>query len=285
MRWYEIQNPSGTPAVAQQGTFAPDSTYRWMGSAAMDQAGDLAVGYSKSSSSVYPSIAFAGRIPSDPSGMLETETNIVSGTGSQNVNTWRWGDYSGMTIDPADDCTFWYTQEYLKSTGSSNWNTRIASFKFPNCPGPGSVTILTTQTPTDTTAAAGYEIANRFISSQSGYITALRFYKVAGEPGPHTLRLWSDAGTLLAAVTTRNETASGWQEQSLSPPVAISANANYRVSFTVNVQCGKTWYVFGNGGTISNPPLTANKGYYGAGGAFPTTSSDSNMFADVRYHY
>ena len=92
VRWYEIQNPSGTPAAAQQGTFAPDSTYRWMGSVAMDQAGDIAVGYSKSSSSVYPSIAFAGRVPSDPSGTLEGETEVVSGTGSQTGTLTRWGD-------------------------------------------------------------------------------------------------------------------------------------------------------------------------------------------------
>ena len=131
VRWYEMQNPSGTPTVAQQGTFAPDSTYRWMGSVAMDKAGDLAVGYSKSSSSVYPSIAFAGRVPTDPSGTLEAETSVVSGTGSQTGTLTRWGDYSAMTVDPTDDCTFWYTQEYIKTNGTFNWSTRIANFKFP----------------------------------------------------------------------------------------------------------------------------------------------------------
>lgn len=83
VRWYEIQNPSGTPIMAQQGTYAPDTTYRWMGSIAMDQAGDIAVGYSKSSSTVRPSIAYAGRIPTDPSGTLQTETSVVTGAGSQ----------------------------------------------------------------------------------------------------------------------------------------------------------------------------------------------------------
>src|SRR5581483_4944896 len=112
VRWYEIQNPSGTPLLAQQGTFAPDSTYRWMGSIAMDSAGDIAVGYSKSSSSVNPSIAFAGRVPTDPSGTLETETSVIGGTGSQNGSLSRWGDYSAMTVDPVDDCTMWFTTEY-----------------------------------------------------------------------------------------------------------------------------------------------------------------------------
>ncbi len=134
VRWYEIQNPSGTPVLAQQSTYAPDSNYRWMGSVAMDQAGDLAVGYSESSSSVYPSVAYAGRLATDPVNTLQAETLVVSGTGSQNYSmNNRWGDYSAMQVDPVDDCTFWYTQEYIKTTGSFNWNTRIANFKFSNC--------------------------------------------------------------------------------------------------------------------------------------------------------
>jgi len=139
VRWYEIQNPGGTPTLAQQGTFAPDSSYRWMGSIAMDKAGDIAVGYSVSDgSSVFPSIAFTGRLVTDPSGTMGTETIVTSGTGSQLAGggpqpLTRWGDYSAMQVDPVDDCTFWYTQEYIKTNGSFNWNTRIANFKFPNC--------------------------------------------------------------------------------------------------------------------------------------------------------
>jgi hypothetical protein len=133
IRWYEIQNPSGTPAVAQQSTFAPDSNYRWMGSIAMDKAGDLAVGYSVSGSSLNPTIRYAGRVATDPTSTLEAEVNVVTGTGSQTTGLGRWGDYSAMQVDPVDDCTFWYTQEYIKSNGTFNWNTRIANFKFPNC--------------------------------------------------------------------------------------------------------------------------------------------------------
>ena len=133
VRWYEIQNPSGTPVVAQQSTYAPDANYRWMGSIAMDQAGNLAIGYSKSSSTVSPSVAFAGRLATDPVNTLQSETIAVNGSGSQTGGLTRWGDYSALTVDPVDDCTFWYTQEYMKTTGSFNWNTRIANFKFPNC--------------------------------------------------------------------------------------------------------------------------------------------------------
>jgi hypothetical protein len=134
IRWYEIQNPSGTPALAQQGTFAPDSNYRWMGSIATDQAGDMAVGYSVSNgTSIFPSIAYTGRVSSDPAGTMQAEVNLVSGTGSQTTGLSRWGDYSAMQVDPVDDCTFWYTQEYIKTNGTFNWNTRIANFKFPGC--------------------------------------------------------------------------------------------------------------------------------------------------------
>jgi Abnormal spindle-like microcephaly-assoc'd, ASPM-SPD-2-Hydin len=133
VRWYEVRSPNGTPAVFQQGTFGPDSTTRWMASIAMDQSSDMALGYSVSSSSVYPSIYFTGRVAADTPGSMEGEQLIVNGSGSQTDGVSRWGDYSAMTVDPVDDCTFWYTQEYIQSNGSFNWNTRISNFIFPNC--------------------------------------------------------------------------------------------------------------------------------------------------------
>jgi hypothetical protein len=134
VRWYELQSPNGTPTVAQQGTLgASDGTHRWMGSIAMDKQGNIALGYSASSSSVYPSIRYTGRLVTDPSGTMQTENSILAGTGSQLTRLNRWGDYTAMTIDPVDDCTFWYTNEYLKSSGTFNWSTQISSFKFPGC--------------------------------------------------------------------------------------------------------------------------------------------------------
>jgi hypothetical protein len=133
VRWYEIRNPNGTPTVFQQGTYAPDSTSRWMGSIAMDKVGDIALGYSASSGSVYPSVRYTGRVPTDSLGTMEAENVIKAGGGSQLSNLSRWGDYSAMTVDPVDDCTFWYTNEYLKSSGTFNWSTWITSFKFPGC--------------------------------------------------------------------------------------------------------------------------------------------------------
>lgn len=135
VRWYEVRDPNGTPTVFQQGTFAPDSSYRWMGSIAMDKVGDIAVGYSASSSSIHPAVRYTGRIPSDPPGSMESEDSIIEGAGSQTGGLSRWGDYSSLSIDPGDDCTFFYTTEYIPSNGSFNWNTRIGSFKFIPCGG------------------------------------------------------------------------------------------------------------------------------------------------------
>jgi len=135
-RWYEIRDPNGSPTVFQQGTFAPDASTRWMGSIAMDKNGNIGMGYTVGSSSVFPSVFFTGRNPGDPAGAMQTEQLIVNGSGSQ-TNPTRWGDYSAMTIDPIDDCTFWYTQEYSKTTGQFSWNTRIANFKFAGCGGGG----------------------------------------------------------------------------------------------------------------------------------------------------
>jgi hypothetical protein len=133
VRWYEIRNPSGTPALFQQGTFAPDANHRWMGSIAMDKTGNIVVGYSVSGSGTFPGIRYTGRLATDPPGTLETEVHILDGGGSQLTNLSRWGDYTRMSIDPVDDCTFWYTNEYLKSSGTFNWSTWIAKFKFPSC--------------------------------------------------------------------------------------------------------------------------------------------------------
>ena len=104
-----------------------------MGSIAMDKVGNIALGYSASSSSVFPSVRYTGRLPSDALGTMQTENTIQAGGGSQTGGLSRWGDYSSMSVDPVDDCTFWYTTEYLKANGSFNWSTGIVSFKFPGC--------------------------------------------------------------------------------------------------------------------------------------------------------
>jgi hypothetical protein len=133
-RWYELRSTGAQDfTLYQASTYAPDATYRWMGSAAMDKFGDLAIGYSASSATLAPSIRYAGRAAGDPLNALRAEGTIQAGAGSQTGSLHRWGDYSSLALDPADDCTFWYTTEYLKASGSFNWSTHLFAFKFPAC--------------------------------------------------------------------------------------------------------------------------------------------------------
>jgi uncharacterized repeat protein (TIGR01451 family) len=135
VRWLEIRNVTNGPAsVNQESTYQPDSTWRWMGSAAMDTDGNLAIGFSASSGSIFPQLRYAGRLSTDPLNQLsQGESTLFSGTGSQTGTSSRWGDYSALTIDPVDDCTFWFTSEYYSTTSSFNWRTRIGTFRFPSC--------------------------------------------------------------------------------------------------------------------------------------------------------
>lgn len=133
VRWYEIRSPGASPFVFQQGTVVDPNIHFWMGSIAMDQAGNIALGFSASSMSLDPSVELVGRVPTDPLGSMQGPTVAVTGTGVQQSSFHRWGDYSSMALDPKDDCTFWYTQEYYKTSGSFNWATRITAFKFNSC--------------------------------------------------------------------------------------------------------------------------------------------------------
>jgi uncharacterized repeat protein (TIGR02543 family) len=142
IRWYELQNTGSGFGLHQQGTFAPDSSYRWMGSIAMDKAGDIALGYNTSSSTMNPSIRYTGRLSTDSLGQMESEIDVLSAAGvahGSQTNTFHWADYASLSIDPTDDCTFWFTTEYLPTTGG-HWSTRIASFSFPSCSGSYTLT-------------------------------------------------------------------------------------------------------------------------------------------------
>ena len=137
-RWYEFRAQGlGTTSLSlyQSGQTPDDGEYRWMGSVAIDQSGDIAIGYSRSSATLgdYPSIYYAGQTAGDPLGTTETEALIKQGSGSQTDTADRWGDYSSMALDGNDSCTFWYTTEYYPATGRFSWYTWLASLKFPNC--------------------------------------------------------------------------------------------------------------------------------------------------------
>jgi hypothetical protein len=135
VRWYELRRPGANPFINQQGTYAPDDgIHRWMGSIAMDKRGNAALGYSVSNATVFPGIRYTGRLKGDPKGqMTVAEGVIVDGSGSQLGPSSRWGDYTSMTVDPKDDCTFWYVNEYYQTSSAIGWNTRIGSFRLPGC--------------------------------------------------------------------------------------------------------------------------------------------------------
>ena len=159
IRWFELRNvTSGPVTVFQQSTYQPDTTWRWMGSAAMDGQGNLAIGFSASSSSIKPQLRYAGRLATDPLNTLaQGEAHLFDGTGSQSGSGNRWGDYSSLSVDPVDDTTFWYTNEYYSTTTSFNWRTRIGSFKLatgsPTPTPTATATATATATPTATPVA------------------------------------------------------------------------------------------------------------------------------------
>jgi hypothetical protein len=173
VRWYEVRRTNGTFAVRQQGTWAPDAVHRWMASAAMDTAGNLALAFNASSSTVYPSIRYAARVAGDALGTMgQGEADILVGSGFQTSSASRWGDYSNLSVAP-DGCTFWATLEYSDPSTpfkTAPWRTRIAAFTLPGCtgtvspptapgnlnatPGPSGVAL----TWTDASGETGYNI-------------------------------------------------------------------------------------------------------------------------------
>jgi hypothetical protein len=140
VRWYELRRTDGVYSIQQQGTYAPgDGVHRWMGSVAMDRLGNIAAGYSVVNAvDVFPGIRYTGRLAGDPPGVMTLgEGTIINGSGVQTTTNSRWGDYTSLNVDPVDDCTFWYVNEYYTAAGQASspagWQTRIASFRLPGC--------------------------------------------------------------------------------------------------------------------------------------------------------
>ena len=224
-QWVQVNVSGGTIVTTpvQQQIYAPDTTkYRWMPALAVDQQGNMAMGYSRSSATDYPSIYYAGRLAGDPANTLpQSEVAMVTGGGGQN-NTcggaacYRWGDYSSMTIDPSDDCTFWYTTEYYDTQtngNSGNWQTRIGSFKFPGC---NSYTLTYT---TD---------GNGAISGTT----------------PQTV-ITGGSGTAVTAVPNANYRFVKWSDNSVANP---RTDTNVTASISVQAQFVRTYTI---GGSVS----------------------------------
>ena len=277
VRWYELRSnaANGPFSLYQQGTFAPDSTYRWMGSAAMDSAGDIAIGYSVSSSSVPPGLRYTGRVPTDALGTMRTESVMFNGTGSQTGGLSRWGDYSALRIDPSDDCTFWYTNEYLPSNGSFNWATFVGSFKFSNC---GSTTpdFSLSVSPSSQTVTQGnptsYTVTSTALNGFTGSVTLSASglptgAKATFSPNPVT----GGSGSSTMSVTTSSTTPTGTYTLTITgtsgslthtASVMLVVNAAATPDFTISATPSSQIVTQGNGNSYT-ATVTPSGGFTG----------------------
>jgi hypothetical protein len=193
VRYFQLQrsSPAGPFLLYDNATFSPDAgnpatgVNRWLPSAAIDQMGNLAVTYSASSTTVFPSIWYAGR-DFNAVGGLAGELPMFDGTAVQLGSSNRWGDYQSLQLDPADDCTFWTTNQYYNTNSSFNWRTRIGRFKFANCLAPAQGTVSGTITACD----SGVGISGAVVTLSNGFsgtTDASGNYSFNVQPGTYTL--------------------------------------------------------------------------------------------------
>jgi hypothetical protein len=304
IRWYELRNTGSAWTIYQQGTYSPDASHRWVGSVAMNANGDIALGYSVSNSTdVYPTIRYTGRRATDALGqMTVAEQTIIDGTGNQTGSACRWGDYSGMSVDPTDDQTFWFTTEYIQTSGGANWKTRIASFKLSYNP---TVTTLAANPVTETSATingtinpnglastyyfdwgttisygnstpatpAGSGISNTAVSANiSGLIPGTPYhYRIVGV---------NSDGTTNGNDMTYTPGVAGITTTAVTAITVVSATSGGNVIYdggsSVTAR-GVCW------GTAANPTLTGNHTTDGSGlGVF--TSSITGLSSITTYH-
>jgi uncharacterized repeat protein (TIGR01451 family) len=236
IRWYELRNNNGAWGIYQQGSYAPDSNHRWMGSIAMDGAGNIGLGFSASGGSAYPSIRYTGRLAADTplDEMTQSEAALIAGGGSQ-TGAGRWGDYSMLAVDPTDDCTFWYTQEYYQATSSTGWQTRIGSFKFPSCG----------------LAASGADLSISKGDSPDPVNTgaALTYTLTVGNAGPDSATNVTVTDTLPVGAIYGNTSSSGWSCSQTSGTVTCTL-ASLAVGTAPAINIAVTAPT--TGGTITN---------------------------------
>src|SRR4051794_21291657 len=247
IRWFEFRNAGGlttTPTSFQVATYDPDTAYRWMGSIAMDKDHNIALGYSKSSTAVKPGMFMTGRLGTDTVNTMGAEATVQAGGGVQTAGAGnRWGDYSAMTLDPIDQCTFWYTNEYLKANGAFNWSTRIASYKFPSCTAASS---WGTVTGTITSCATGVPLSGVVVNLSNGFAGA------TNASGVYSISVPAGTYTATATDSDRNCTTASPATVSVSPTSGGTANQNFCMTGNSNLQS--------NGVTINDSANGNNNG-------------------------
>lgn len=243
IRWFEMRRSGDTFSVFDQGTHnltpgdGANGLNNWLGSIAQDNRGDIAIGFSQAGTAQKADIKIAGRTNNtENSGMLnEGEALLYAATGSQLSTSGRWGDYSAMNVDPTDDCTFWYTQEYYAANSSSGWSTRVGKFRFPQCVDAPKATVLGTVT----NCATGAPVSGAAIDVIGG------FNRLSGTDG--TFSLVASPATYSFSVSragylpssSQSVTVGAGQSQTtnvcLVPTAAFSAAGNPQI---VSESCG-----------------------------------------------
>jgi hypothetical protein len=245
VRWYELRSADAAtlPTVRDQGTqnVAPGNgatgINNWMGSAAQDNQGNIALGFSNSSTTQMANIQIAGRTGAGTGGGLnEGEALFFAAAGSQTSASGRWGDYSGMTVDPVDECSFWYTQEYYAATSDAGWSTRIGKFKFPACTSPAMGTLSGAITYCETGQPASGALV-QVSDGHSSTVLANGSYSIKLAPGTYTVRAagaklsCADSAPMMVTITnggtsTFNICLSGSPKPSVSSTVVSGGNGN-----------------------------------------------------------
>jgi hypothetical protein len=231
VEWFEFRNAGSSsthPTLFQSGIYDPDTNYRWMPSIAMDKDGNIALGYSKSSTTVIPSIWVTGRLATDTPGTMGAEVQMQAGLGVQLGAGNRWGDYTAMTLDPIDQCTFYYTNEYLKTNGGFNWSTRIAAFKFSSCV--SAANLWGTVTGTITLSQTGAPISGVTVTLSNGYAGA------SNASGIYTILVPAGSYTATAADPSRNCTSATPASASVAPTGGGTVTQNFAMTGTSKLE-------------------------------------------------
>src|SRR5256714_2927739 len=232
VKWWEFRNAGSsttTPTLFQSGTFDPDTAYRFMSSITIDKDRNIALGYSKSSTTVNPGIYLTGRLATDAAGTMGAEAVVQAGLGVQTTGAGnRWGDYTSMTLDPIDQCTFYYTNEHLKTNRAFNWSTPVATYKFPSCG--SAAAAYGTVTGTITSSETGAPISGVTVTLSNGYAGA------SDSNGVYSIIVPAGSYTATAAGTDRNCATASPGSATVAPQGGGTVTQNFAMTGASKVE-------------------------------------------------